>query len=169
MTGSRTSLRYQRLRSDIYEQYAAIAWKPLRQEALSHTAAVEAACALLCLSTDCDSELAGAAALLHDCARFLDNVPGKDHARLSALRAKAWLEESGSWTSEETAVIVSAIARHSRKNWLDSDFDEVLKDADLLARYGAGQSSETDPAARQRLKRILNHPLIQAASLTEEP
>lgn len=160
MKNTRTSLRYQNLRNRMYDAYADIPWQPLRAEALSHTSAVETASLLLCAREEfskVDPELAGAAALLHDCARFLDNVPSKDHARLSAVRAEAILKEEGTWNPSEIDVITRAIASHSKKSWIGEDYSEVLKNADVAARCASGVFDEADPFVEKRIEIILNH------------
>ena len=158
MKNTRSSHRYQSLRNRLFEAYASIAWVPLRAEALSHTSAVETASLLLCFQAGLEeeAELLGAAALLHDCARFLDNAPSKDHARLSALKAKAILEEEGSWNPSEIEKIVQIIASHSRKSWIGEDFSEVLKNADVAARFCSGDWDQENPFHEKRMEKILD-------------
>lgn len=159
MKNTRNSLRYQKLRNRIYESYAAVAWMPLRIEALSHTSAVETASLALCAQADLedtDAELIGAAALLHDCSKFLDNAPSKDHARLSAFKAEAILKEEECWNPTEIERIVQAIANHSKKSWIGEDFNEILKNADVLARAASGDWNEENPWVSKRLERMLD-------------
>lgn len=125
------SERYQALAEKVYENYASINWLPLRMEALLHTQRVIDAIALQ--QTDLDLELRMTAALLHDYARFMNNIT-KQHGPESAKLVKPMLEEAG-YTYEEVKDICDAIACHSHKKRIDSPLAESLKDADIMARW----------------------------------
>lgn len=77
------------------------------------------------------AELAVIAGMLHDYASYERGVE-ENHAHESAADARAILEKSGSFSTEEIDMVVWAIYKHSDKSVVDSDFDEILKDADVL-------------------------------------
>ena len=114
---------FEKLKDELFSQYAQIACLPLRTEALVHTTAV--LCAIELLDTQTDINSRRYAALLHDVGRYLYNAP--DHAKRSAQFAESLGMDSD---------IVSAIARHPRKKEADElPLAEDLKDADVLARW----------------------------------
>ena len=83
-------------------------------------------------------ELATMAGMLHDIAYFdpIDS-PARNHAELGALISMNLLKELNMTSQEENEIICSAIKKHSDKTVIDTPFDEILKDADILA-HGLG-------------------------------
>lgn len=139
--------RYEIIRDQVFEQYATIAWLPLRMDALAHTSMVDSYITLLAQKRGLPLELAKITAVLHDYARYHDNI-GKGHALAGAKKAKELLEELGLFSSEEIWAIVNAIQNHSKKELVHDPLDEALKDADTLA-YGAMHTTEVPSFIRQ--------------------
>lgn len=139
--------RYENIRDQVLEQYATIAWLPLRVDALAHTSMVDSYITLLAQKRGLPLELAKIAAILHDYARYHDNI-GKGHAIAGAKKAKGLLEEMGLFSSEEIWTIVNAIGNHSKKELVHDPLDEALKDADALA-YWAMHTQEIPSFIRQ--------------------
>lgn len=86
------------------------------------------------------AELAEIAGMLHDYSKYLDRRHEdwdveKTHAVHSAVLAEKLLLASGEFMAEEVSRICTAIANHSEKDRRDSDFDELLKDADRLQHW----------------------------------
>lgn len=77
------------------------------------------------------AELATIAGMLHDWCKYERNIDD-DHAHISAADARMVLEKAGCFTAEEIDRIATAIYKHSDKSVVDSEFDEILKDADTL-------------------------------------
>ncbi len=80
------------------------------------------------------AELAMIAGMLHDWSKYERDVDF-DHAHECAEDAKGILEKAGCFTAAETAMVVQAIYKHSDKSVIDTDFDEILKDADAIQHY----------------------------------
>lgn len=80
------------------------------------------------------AELATIAGMLHDWCKY-ERDEDYDHAHVSAGDAKVVLEKAGCFTAEEIEMVVQAIYKHSDKSVVDSDFDEILKDADSIQHY----------------------------------
>jgi HD superfamily phosphodiesterase len=104
--------------------------------------AVSQACALIALKRGENAELATIAGLLHDIASLKnhDIEPFKTHGLTSANHAEKGagiameiLVGMNITTLQENEIICSAIRKHSDKDVIDTPFDEVLKDADVLA------------------------------------
>ena len=92
---------------------------------------VSQGCAILAMKRNENVELAVIAGLLHDIYKYkmLDST---DHAHKGALLAKDLLSSIGSFSSDEIDKISQAIYNHSDKANIDTIFDEILKDADVL-------------------------------------
>lgn len=71
------------------------------------------------------------AAMLHELEAY-ETGSYSDHAHRGAALARTVLDELNLTTPEETNMICSAIYNHDSKDQIDSPFDEVLKDADVM-------------------------------------
>lgn len=142
--------RLQKLKERLLDEFGTIQYRPLKREAVNHTLGVESWMEILCQKRDLPALSCRAAALLHDCARFLDNASARDHARKGAIRAEKLLSELG-WPDEEIETIVQAVGHHSDKDYKDDPIDEALKDADVLARFMDNPLEGLDD---KRLKRL---------------
>lgn len=127
--------RYQFVKDHVYGSFQKIDNEMLRTTAMTHTNSVDNCITLLAISRGLSLELAKIAALLHDFAQYTQNCPHKDHARLSALYAHQFLENSKKFKMREIDEITYMIGQHSYKNHIDSPMCELLKDADVLARF----------------------------------
>ena len=76
-------------------------------------------------------ELVAIAGLLHDMYAYTAGTY-EDHAHKGAELARTMLDEIGVTDEKETEQICSAIYHHDDKLVIDSPFDEVLKDADVM-------------------------------------
>jgi HD superfamily phosphodiesterase len=97
-----------------------------------HLYGVSQACALLALARGLDAELGTIAGMLHDLATYQTADP-TDHGRRSAILAREILSDLGCFAEDEIATICTAIAHHRIKEQVHGAYDELLKDADVLA------------------------------------
>lgn len=106
--------------------------------AFIHSYGVSLCCTMIAAKRGIDIELASIAGLLHDFYLYcLANDPNRvfdDHGRLGAIFVREFLNGLQLMTDEETTMICSAITNHSDKLKVDGDFDEVLKDADMIQK-----------------------------------
>jgi len=102
-----------------------------RRTAYLHLYGVSQACALISLKRGEDTELATMAGMLHDIYSYA-KMDTKDHAHMGAILAREILESLKITNAEETDMICGAINTHSEKEAIHSDFNEVLKDADVF-------------------------------------
>ena len=79
-----------------------------------------------------DPQLSSMAGMLHDLYAYM-NASYDDHAHKGAELARKILNELKLTDEKETELICSAIYHHDDKLVVDSDFDEVLKDADVIS------------------------------------
>lgn len=80
------------------------------------------------------AELAYMAGLLHDYEKYRTGS-GKDHARKSAEAVKILLQECKFLSEIEIETIYEAIYYHSHKEQIHTEFDEILKDADVMEHW----------------------------------
>lgn len=146
--------RYEIIKDYVYGKYLKIYNSVIKQNAIVHTAMVDSNAALLAYVRKQDIELAKIAALLHDYAQFVDNCPHKEHARLSAQFAQLYLQETELFSEAEINDISEAIRLHSNKDRIDSPLCEIIKDADVMARFLEDPSRTMSPAKEQRLQQI---------------
>lgn len=102
--------------------------------ALIHLYGVAQMAAILAKKRQLNVELCCVAAMLHDIALYETGIH-KDHAQNSAIRAKEILEATQEFTEEELQIMISMIAWHSDKQTRHGDYEELLKDSDVLAHY----------------------------------
>ncbi len=85
--------------------------------------------------------MCGVAGMLHDLSSYMTGT-SENHARLSALRAKAIMQETSAFTLDEINAVCCAIEEHSDKeNTGTSPLCETLKDADLLQHHSFASSN----------------------------
>ena len=99
---------------------------------ISHLFGVSYFCILLALRRGLDAELAATCGMLHDIYQV---VPGiiENHAEEGAKQAKIFLKEMNLYNDDEIEIITTAISKHSKKRKTHGDYDELLKDADVLS------------------------------------
>lgn len=146
--------RYEIVKDYVYSQYLKIYNTAIKQHAIVHTAMVDSNAALLAIKRNQDVELAKIAALLHDYAQFVENCPHSKHAQLSAEFAQKYLSETGLFSDEEIQMVSEAIRLHSNKDQIDSKFCEIIKDADVMARFLEDPDSKMSPSKEMRWHKI---------------
>lgn len=99
-----------------------------------HLYGVSQMAALLAKKRNLNIELCCIAAMLHDISQYETGVHS-DHAKSSSLRAEQILKATHEFHDDEIVIITSAIAFHSDKQTTHGDYEELLKDSDVLAHY----------------------------------
>ena len=144
--------RYEEAKSWVYEQFGKIYNTAVQEQAFCHTNSVDNMATLLAIGRGENMELVRIAALFHDFAVYYANCPHRDHARLSSLYAHKYLMGTKKFTTDEVDEICHIIACHSNKDVEDEPICEILKDADVMARF-LEDPYQTFPQAKQ--KRLL--------------
>ena len=128
------------LKSYIDELLLAKIQQPEIHLAYAHLQSVSLASVMIAKKRGLDANLAAMAGIMHDIYAFFPGDPSyneetddKGHAGLGAVIAHKILNELKITTPEETDIICSSVKNHSNKLCFHSDFDEVIKDADVLA------------------------------------
>lgn len=99
-----------------------------------HLYGVGMAAALIALKRGFDPELAEMAGILHDYISYR-GFDTADHAHQCEPVVRDLLNKIAITTAEETDIICSAVYNHSDKDRIDSDFDEIIKDADTMQHW----------------------------------
>ncbi|MFD3156379.1 HD domain-containing protein [Haloimpatiens sp. FM7330] len=102
-----------------------------RRCAYLHLYGVAQFCALIALKRGKNAELATMSGMLHDIYSYA-KMDSKDHAHRGAILARKILESLHITNADETKMICCAIYNHSEKEMVHSEFDEILKDADVF-------------------------------------
>ena len=106
-------------------------------------------------------ELLAVAGMLHDITTYSDNQK-KDHARLSGEYAKKILKQSNLFKKKEIDKIYAAIVNHSDKAKKHSQFDEALKDADVLHHFIMEPWKDVAKRKDKRLRKLKREFSLQA-------
>lgn len=123
-----------------------------RRCAYVHLYGVAQCCAMIAAKRGENSELATLAGMLHDLYSY-KTMNTEEHAHKGADLARFILRELKLTAEDETDLICSAIFNHSDKNAIHSNFDEVLKDADVFQH---NLYNITFPVKENEMMRYLN-------------
>ena len=93
------------------------------------------------------------AAYMHDCANY---QPVFDHAHKGADIAYELLKKTNCFSEEECLFIHQMIWHHSDKDHIHSKADEIIKNADVLAKYW-----NQEELSAEKIKRIASYQFIQ--------
>ena len=124
--------RYEILKEIFFNKIEEKVYGIYKQKAYFHSIQVSTLCMLLAKETNLNQELLGIIGLYHDFAQYI-NHNHFNHAKLSALALETLLDES--FSDEEKRIMTQAIINHSNKEQINDEYSEILKTADLLAKY----------------------------------
>ncbi|WP_031420426.1 HD domain-containing protein [Lachnoclostridium phytofermentans] len=97
----------------------------------SHMYGVSKFCTLLAEKRNLNAELATTCGMLHDIG-YMAGGSSDNHAIEGAKRAETLLKEMKAYNDNEIKIITNAIANHSDKRSIHDEYDELLKDADVM-------------------------------------
>ncbi len=116
-----------------------------------------------------EPSMCGVAGMLHDLSSYMTGT-SENHARLSALRAKAIMQETSAFTLDEINAVCCAIEEHSDKeNTGTSPLCETLKDADLLQHHLYRANTNSFASSNGRLLRVFDELNCVNRSEIEQP
>lgn len=133
----RTYTRIDTIRKWVDEMLNSLEDPEVRRNGFVHLYGVGQASALVSLHRGHDrsyAELGEIAGMLHDYAKYKYDVED-NHGPLSSKEADTILKATKEFTEKEISTICHAIKVHSNKAEVDSEFDEILKDADEMQHY----------------------------------
>ena len=124
--------RLKELRNYINEELYKMEDIDERTAAITHLNGVALAATILAKKRGFDPEVAAMAGVLHDLHAYKTGSY-EEHEHKGSELARQILVELELTTPEETEMICSAIYHHGDKLIVDSPFDELLKDADVIS------------------------------------
>jgi HD superfamily phosphodiesterase len=125
-----------------------------RKSAYVHTYGVSQFCSLLASKRGLDPELAYISGLLHDIYAYFTGS-GMYHAYSGADMARVAIRKMNIFSDDERIIIISAIFHHSQKKMVHDEYDEVLKDADILSLFFNDPEFRVFCRDAQRLDKLL--------------
>lgn len=99
-----------------------------------HLYGVSSICCLIALRRNLDPEIALAIGMLHDISSYVANDP-TDHDKHSKVEAEKILKGSTLFSLEEMTIITQAVGNHRDKQNIHDQYDELIKDADVLQHF----------------------------------
>ena len=117
-----------------FEKEKNIASKSLLNE-MMHTYGAGYLSAAIASARGLNMELAFITGILHDIGKLKkDTDSGISHNVEGAKIAKEILTNLNSFTHDEIEIICQAICNHPNKKVIDTEYDEVIKDADVIEK-----------------------------------
>ena len=139
-----------------------------KRAAYIHSYGVSHCCALLAVKRGLNLELATIIGLLHDVYSYKTGVTAwhsQNGAEMVRVAFKYRLADL--FTDEEQTIIKSAIYHHANKDMVHDEYDEMLKDSDILQRLSFDTTYGW--AYGQRLLRIMQELLLPTPIITVLP
>lgn len=126
-----------------------------RRCAYIHLYGVSQTATILAIKRGLNPEIAAIIGMFHD---YYTYATGKMelHAHNGAETVRLIIRDMGIFTKEEQKTILKAIFYHSDKEIINTEYDELIKDADALQRYLYNVDKKVVAREAVRLKNILN-------------
>lgn len=125
--------RYEQLKELFYQTIEEKCFGIYKQKAYFHSIQVCTLCQIYAKERHLDIELASIIGLFHDYSQFI-NHSSFNHAVISSEMTARILNDY-TFTDEEKNIIVTAIRLHSDKHKINDVYSELIKDADIMAKY----------------------------------
>lgn len=126
-----------------------------RTSAIVHLNGVALAATMLAKKRGFDPEVAAMAGVLHDLHAYKTGSYD-EHEHKGAELAREILEELELTSPEETDMICSAIYHHGDKLVVDGEFDELLKDADVISHTLNDPTKDIKDKEKARFEKLCN-------------
>ncbi|HWT75240.1 MAG TPA: HD domain-containing protein [Mobilitalea sp.] len=133
----------------------AIASPEIRKYAYIHTYGVTQSCSIIAGRRGLDPELAYISGLLHDNYVYFTGSY-MCHGQSGAEMARPAIRDMKLFTDHEKMLILSAVFYHSMKEQIHDEYDEVLKDADILQSFFYDPAHQVPYKAVPRINKILD-------------
>lgn len=138
-----------------------------RKNAYIHTYGVAEACSFMAGKRRLNTELSYISGLLHDIYVYKTGICFS-HAHNGAEMARVAIRKMNIFSDHEKVLILSAIYHHSDIAHVHDEYDEVLKDADILQSFLYNSSLKVFHLAIPRLNHILKEFNIKAVPIEYE-
>lgn len=135
-----------------------------RKDAYVHTYGVAGFCSIFAGKRGLNTELAYIIGLLHDVYAYYTGSY-ICHGQSGADMVRVAIRKMNIFSDDEKMLIASAIFHHSDKGNIHGEYDEVLKDADVLQPFINNSSFRVHYLAAQRLNKILTELNVNATPI----
>lgn len=125
--------RYEELKDIFYQKIEEKCHGIYKQRAYFHSIQVSTLCMVYAKEKNLNIELSGILGLFHDYSQYINHTSFA-HATLSSEMTEKILQDH-QFHDNEINIIKIAIAHHSDKDRIHDEYSEILKDADLVAKY----------------------------------
>lgn len=157
--------RLDRVREYVNRIFDRIEDAETKRAAYVHSYGVAQCCALLALRRGPDVELATVIGLLHDIYTYKTGCTAlHSHNGAEMMRVVFKSELRDLFSEEEQTIIKSAIYHHSDKEHVHDEYDELLKDSDILQHLSFDDTYE--PTRGQRLLHTVKELGLPAPEIT---
>lgn len=127
-----------------------------RKIAYIHSYGVASLASVIAGKRGLNCELAFIIGLLHDIYSYRTGITW-NHPHNGAEMARPAIRDMGIFSDDEQIIVLSAIFHHSDKPHVHDEYDELIKDADLLKHYTINPSRVIPhPAVLKRLRNVMN-------------
>lgn len=107
----------------------------IKKNEYTHSYGVASLAQILAEVRGLDIEIAGVIGHLHDIGRVMYNILDETHAKVGANEAERILNNVDAFSIYEIKLICNAIEQHSNKTVIGGEYEELIKDADIMERY----------------------------------
>lgn len=125
-----------------------------RKDAFIHTYGVAQSCALIAARRGLNTEIAMISGLLHDIYLYKTGII-INHQHSGAEMARPAIRDMNIFTEDEKNLILSAVFHHGDKAHVHDEYDEVLKDADVLQPFLNDSACRMFYLSAPRLRQLL--------------
>lgn len=134
----------------------------IKKNEYTHSYGVASLAQLLAEIRGLDIEIAGIIGHLHDIGRVMYNILSETHAKVGAKEAERILIDTGLFSVFEIELICTAIEQHSNKTVIGGQYEELIKDADILERYLGNRTRFSNEDEGLRIPKIKEELHIKA-------
>lgn len=145
--------RYEQLKDLFFKEIEKNCFGIYKQKAYFHTIQVCTLCQIYARERQLNIEIASIIGLFHDYSQFIHHN-SFNHAVISSEMTQQILHQYD-FTEDEINMITTAIRLHSHKQQIDDVYSELIKDADIMAKYYEDPEYVFKDNEMERINRIL--------------
>lgn len=146
--------RYEQLKAIFYQTIEDKCFGIYKEKAYFHSIQVSMLCMLYAKEQNLDIELAAIIGLFHDYSQFINHT-SFNHASMSSEMMMKLLQDA-EFTQKEIQIITTAIRLHSDKGKIHDVYSELIKDADIVAKYYEDPNTIFKEYEKERLKKHIS-------------
>ncbi|MGL6108060.1 HD domain-containing protein [Romboutsia sp.] len=126
----------------------------IKKSEYTHSYGVASIAQILANIRGLNIEIASIIGCLHDIGRIKYNILEDSHGQVGAKEAQKILSDTRLFTINEINTICSAIEEHTNKSTIGTDYEELIKDADVMDKYLCGQRKIDNYYRKKRIENV---------------